>query len=163
EVAAGQVEGPAPDRYLVGLGVLGMLTSAAEDEPVVCLIDDAHLLDPESMDALTFVARRLGFEPVVFAFGARSEGPVLDRMGGIPVRTLTGLDADSALALLARSAPRPVDPTVAVAIAEATGGNPLALTDLGEELSTQDLERASLAADPLPVGRHLEEHYLRRV
>ena len=161
--AGGVAEGPPPDRFLVGLGVLGLLAAAGLERPVVCVVDDAQWLDSESLDTLAFVARRLQAEPAALLFALRDE-PGLDvRMAGVATLTLSGLDTDSALELLMSSLPEPIDPLAAAQIIRATGGNPLALTDLAQELSTRQLTETSLADDPVPIGRHLEAHYLRRV
>ncbi|MFD0731580.1 helix-turn-helix transcriptional regulator [Planotetraspora mira] len=163
EVASGIAEGPPPDRFLVGLGVLGLLAAAAAETPVVCAVDDAHLLDQESLDVMAFVARRIAVEPVAMLFAARDEETVAARMGGVPELALGGLDQESATALLSRSLAAPIDPASAAAIARATGGNPLALIDLAEGLSAQELGGLGLGNDPIPVGRRLEAHYARRV
>ncbi|MEO3854166.1 AAA family ATPase [Acrocarpospora sp. B8E8] len=163
QVASGLAEGPPPDRFLVGLGVLGLLTAAAAQTPVVCAVDDAHLLDQESLNVMAFVARRLAVEPVAMLFAARDEKEVAARLGGVPELVLAGLNQESAIALLRRSLAAPIDPASAAAIARATGGNPLALIDLAEDLSTRGLGGLGLGDDPIPVGRHLEAHYARRV
>ncbi|GAA1268392.1 transcriptional regulator [Planotetraspora silvatica] len=163
EVASGIAEGPPPDRFLVGLGVLGLLAAAAVKTPVVCAVDDAHLLDQESLDVMAFVARRIAVEPVAMLFAARDEETVAARMGGVPELALGGLDQESATALLSRSLAAPIDPASAAAIARATGGNPLALIDLADGLSAQELGGLGLGNDPIPVGRRLEAHYVRRV
>ncbi|MFI6292769.1 AAA family ATPase [Nonomuraea sp. NPDC050790] len=163
QVASGQVEGPAPDRFLVGMGVLALLAAAAAAMPVVCALDDAHLLDPESLDVMAFAARRLAVEPVALLFAARDERDVTARLAGVPELTLAGLGQESATALLRRSLSAPIDPASAAAIARATGGNPLALIDLAGDLSAQELGGLGLGSDPIPVGRHLEEHYVRQV
>ncbi|GAA4586163.1 LuxR C-terminal-related transcriptional regulator [Planotetraspora phitsanulokensis] len=163
EVASGVAEGPPPDRFLVGLGVLGLLAAAAAGTPVLCAVDDAHLLDQESLEVMAFVARRLAVEPVAMLFAARDEEGFAARMGGVPELALGGLDQESATALLSRSLTAPIDPASAAAIARATGGNPLALIDLAEGLSAQELGGLGLGDDPIPVGRRLEAHYARRV
>lgn len=163
EVASGVADGPAPDRFLVGLGMLGLLAAAGADQPVVCLIDDAHLIDSESLDALAFVARRIAVEHVAVVFAARDEEGFADRVGGVPQLALTGLHLDDAVRLLNRSTTRPFAPSAAAAIARATGGNPLALIDLAGDALVHELPDLGLAGVPLPVGRHLEAHYVRQV
>ena len=163
DVASGRSAGPPPDRFLVGLGVLGLLASAGEQTPVVCTVDDAHLLDSESLDVLAFVARRLEAESVALLLAAR-DAPHLDlQLAGAPTLRLVGLDLEWAMKVISASLPGSIDPAVAVQIARAAGGNPLALTDLASELTVRQLTESSLGEEPFPVGRHLEAFYLRRV
>lgn len=162
-VAAGLAEGPAPDRFLVGLGVLGLLTTVAAAQPVVCAVDDAHLLDQESLEVLAFVARRVEVEPVGLVFAARDESDVRARLVGVRELVLGGLEPEPATSLLAQVLPEPVDPVAATQVAAATGGNPLALIDLAQELSAGRLSAVGLSDDPVPIGRRLEDHYVRRV
>ena len=162
-VASGQADGPAPDRFLVGLGVLGLLAAAGAGTPVVCVVDDAHLIDAESLDALAFVARRLAVENVAVVFAARDDGGFADRMGGVPQLALGGLDLDASARLLNLSATTPFAPSAAAAIARATGGNPLALIDLAGDALVHELHDLGLDGAPVPVGRHLEAHYVRQV
>ncbi|MDH2413904.1 AAA family ATPase [Nocardioides sp. CER19] len=162
-VAAGVADGPPPDRFLVGLGILGLLTTAATTEAVLCVVDDAHLLDQESLDALAFVARRIEVEPVAMLFAARDSSDVSSRLNGVRELRLAGLRMDAAVKLLTRSMSEPIDPVAAVQVAHAMNGNPLALIDLAQEVSTRQLEDLALADDPLPVGPRLEAHYLHKV
>jgi len=156
-VATGLADGPPPDRYLVGLGLLGLLTAARE--PLAVVVDDAHLLDAESLDVLAFVARRLEAEPVAFVLAARDELP----LAGVPVLRLRGLDTAPAIRLLRSVLRDPIDPAAAARIVASTGGNPLALIDLAGELSVRQLTQSAVAAEPLPVGSRLEEFYLGQV
>ncbi|WP_062351076.1 helix-turn-helix transcriptional regulator [Herbidospora yilanensis] len=162
-VASGLAEGPPPDRFLVGLGVLGLFAAAAAERAVVCAVDDAHLLDQESLDVMAFVARRIAVEPVALLFAARDEQDIASRLAGVPELLLEGLSQESATALLTRSLATPIDPASAAAIARATGGNPLALIDLAEDFSQRDLAGLGFGGDPIPVGRRLEAHYARRI
>ena len=84
-------------------------------------------------------------------------------MAGVPALRLAGLEPESAVRLLSASLPEPIDPAAAAQIAAATGGNPLALIDLARDLTARQLTESSLADEPVPVGRHLEAHYVRRV
>ena len=79
--AFGLNAGPAPDRFLVGLAVLGLLSEAAEEQPLICLLDDHQWLDSASAQALGFVARRLAADPVGLVFAARNPG---DQLAGLP-------------------------------------------------------------------------------
>ncbi|MEV0288541.1 AAA family ATPase [Kribbella sp. NPDC050820] len=162
-VAAGVADGPPPDRFLVGLGVLGMLAAAGEVEPVACAVDDAHLLDSESLDVLAFVARRLEAESAAIIFAGRHDAGLADQMAGVPELGLTGLAPESAIRLLRSSLPEVLDPAAAAQIVVATGGNPLALIDLASELSIKQLTESTFAAEPFPVGHRLEAFYLRRI
>ena len=162
-IATGSIHGPPPDRFLVGLGVLGLLAEAGQHRPLLCAVDDAHWLDPESLDVLTFVGRRLQAESVVLLFASRND-PAMDvRLAGLASLRLEGLDPVPAVALLRRSLDSPIDPVAAARIARATGGNPLALIDLAHDLSVAELTSSSLADEPVPVGHRLEEHYVRQV
>ncbi|WP_419703549.1 AAA family ATPase [Promicromonospora sp. NFX87] len=163
QVASGVADGPAPDRFLVGLGMLGLLAAAGTARPLVCLIDDAHLIDSESLDALAFVARRIAVEHVAVVFAARDEEGFADRIGGVPQLVLTGLGLDAAVRLLNHSATTPFAPSAAAAIARATGGNPPALIDLAGDALVHELPDLGLDGAPVPVGQHLEAHYVRRV
>src|SRR5918993_767278 len=112
-VAAGVEQGDPPDRFLVGLGVLGLLGAAGETEPVLCVVDDAHLLDPESLDVLGLVARRLEAESVALVVAARDAAPVAAQLAGVPALRLAGLESEWAMRLLSTSLAEPIDPAAA--------------------------------------------------
>ncbi|MET0448609.1 MAG: AAA family ATPase, partial [Aeromicrobium sp.] len=163
QVSSGDTAGHPPDRFLVGLGVLGLLAAAGESGPVVCVVDDAHLLDAESLDVLAFVGRRLEAESVLLLMAGRESPTFAARTAGVPSQRLDGLPAEAAIRLLADSLSDPIDPAVAVKVVAATGGNPLALVDLAGELTVRQLTESTFGDEPLPIGRHLEQHYLRQV
>lgn len=162
-VAWGIEDGPAPDRFLVGLGMLGLLAEAGGTRPVICVVDDAHWLDSESRDVLAFVARRLQAESTALLFGARDTDEATSQLAGIPTLRLGGLDTASAVSLLSTTAPDLIDPYAATRIATATGGNPLALIDLARDLNIRQLTHLSLSTEPVPISSQLEAHYLRQV
>src|SRR5918994_378965 len=123
-VALGVVSGAAPDRFLVGLATLSLLAEVAEEQPLLCLVDDIQWLDRASVQALGFVARRLLAEHVAIVFAVRE--PSEDRaLAGLPELRLKGLGHDDAGALLATAVPGRLDPHVRERIIAETGGKPL--------------------------------------
>ncbi|PXA68276.1 helix-turn-helix transcriptional regulator [Cryobacterium arcticum] len=163
QVAIGVADGLAPERYLVGLGVLSLLAAAGQTQPLLCVIDDAHQLDRESLEVLAFVARRLQAESVVLLFAAR-DGDELEMItAGVPTLRLGGLDSLSAAQLMKDSAAGAFDPYLAARIAEQTGGNPLAMIDLAQDFTLQQLTDASVSDEPFPIGRRLELHYRQQL
>ncbi|MCK9793273.1 LuxR family transcriptional regulator [Isoptericola sp. 4D.3] len=162
-VAAGAPDGPPPDRFLVGLGVLSLLAAASTGGGLMCTVDDAHLLDRESLEALAFVARRLGAERVALVFAGRPERELETVLRGVQLLRLAGLSPEPAAALLNRAEAGPFTPTATAAIVRVTGGNPLALVDLAGDPLLREMTDLGLGPEPVPVGQHLEAHYLRRV
>ena len=132
----GMSAGAAPDRLLVGLAVLGLLSAAAAKQPVICLIDDQQWLDRASAQVLAFVARRLAEEPVGLVFGTRVPGGDL---AGLPELAIAGLREDDARALLEAALTGPVDPRVRDQLVAETHGNPQALLGLPRGLPPAEL------------------------
>ena len=161
-VALGLSPGAAPDRFLVALAVLSLLSVVAEERPLLCLVDDAQWLDDASDQVLGFVARRLLAESmgIVFAIRAPSSGHEFE---GLRELRLEGLDEESARALLTRAVPGRLDDQVRERIVAETRGNPLALLELPRSMSAAELAGGFelLPADDLPG--HIEERYLQRV
>jgi AAA ATPase domain len=160
--AFGRVEGPPPDRFLVGLATLTLLTDAAAERPVLCVIDDAQWLDRLSVEVLGFVARRLFADRVGMLFAVREEDRIPAILEGLPQLHVTGLPADEAGALLAQSAGLPLEERVSQRIVAETGGNPLALAEFGGEL-TADERAGAVPLYPLRFGGRLERLYLSRI
>ena len=127
--AFGVREGDAPDRFLVGLALLSLLSAAAEERPLICIVDDAQWLDDASAQALAFVARRLGAEAVGLVFAAR-ESTGERRFDGLAELVVGGLDDADARALLESAVAGPLDKRVLDRIIAETRGNPLALLEL---------------------------------
>jgi hypothetical protein len=115
-----------PDRFLVGLAVLGLVSEAAGEQPLVCVVDDEHWLDRASVQALGFVARRLAADPVGLVFAARVPGAEL---AGLPELAVEGLGEQDARALLDSVLAGPVDARVRDLTVAETRGNPLAVFD----------------------------------
>src|SRR5690348_4265229 len=118
-VAFGLRDGEAPDRFQVGLAVLSLLSEAAEERPVLCVIDDAQWLDRASALALAFVARRLLAEGVVMLFAAREPG---SEFAGLPELIVKGLEKADARELLRAAARGPLDERVAGELVKETRG-----------------------------------------
>jgi DNA-binding CsgD family transcriptional regulator len=158
--AFGLVSGTPPDQFLVGLAAWTMITEAAVELPVLCVIDDAQWLDKASADALGFVARRLADDPVAMLFAIRGEEQQA-ALDGVAELRVGGLPDEAAQELLACAAGRPLDQGLARRILVATAGHPLALIELSRRLSAAELDGILPLPDPLPVGERLESAFLR--
>jgi DNA-binding CsgD family transcriptional regulator len=159
--AFGLAPGAPPDRFLIGLAVLSLLTEEAEKQPLLCLVDDAQWLDQASFQTLTFVARRLAAEPLVMVFATRPADR--DRLwNGLPQLTLPGLASPAAKELLDSVVPTRLDPRVRSRILAESRGNPLALLELGRWSSAAELTfglelpAAELVAGRMEAGFRLE-------
>ena len=153
-VAFGLVEGEQVEPFLVALATLSALTEAAEEAPVLCVVDDAHWLDETSADALLFATRRLEADRVAMLFAARDGDARSFVADGVPRLGLSGLDDAAVRALLADAAPVPVAPEVADRLLELTGGNPLALLELPAGLTREQLDgTAPLVPHRMSAGR----------
>ncbi len=161
--AFGLRTGRTPDRFLVGLAVLTLLSGVAEERPLVCAVDDAQWLDRPSAQALEFVARRLGDQRVAMVFAVRDPGEE-PRLSGLPELVVRGLGAGDAAALLESAVPGALDPRVRDRILAESHGNPLALLELPRALSATDLAFGG-DADPgaTPLVQRLEQGFLRQV
>jgi len=149
------------DRFLVSVALLGVLTAVADDEPLLCVVDDAHWLDSGSAEALVFVARRLHADPVAVLVAAREGDARRFDAPGLPELALTGLEEPAAMSLLESSAELPAP--VRDELVRAAGGNPLALNELPAALTAdQRAGRAPLALD-LPLSEGIERAFLARV
>jgi DNA-binding CsgD family transcriptional regulator len=159
EVVFGLSAGDAPDRFLVGLATLSLLSEAAEERPLLCLVDDAQWLDEASAVTLAFVARRLLAESVGLVFAAREPG---DRLRHVPDLPVLGLRDGEARSLLSSAVPIKLDDQVRDRIVAETRGNPLALLELPRGLSATELAgfgTGSVSA----LSNGIEESFRRRV
>jgi DNA-binding CsgD family transcriptional regulator len=158
----GLTAGPPPDLFLVGLGVLGLLTATAEDRPLVCLVDDAQWLDPATSTTLAFAARRLLAEPVALVFAVR-EPETAPRLEGLPELLVPGLGDHDARALLETATPRHLDERVRDRIVAEARGNPLALLELPRVAHPVELELGFGAPDAAGMAGRLEQGFLRQL
>ncbi len=161
-VAFGLRPGSAPDRFLVGLAVLGLLSEVAADQPLLCLVDDAQWLDQASAQALAFVARRLDAESVALLFGTRDPAAA-GGLAGLPGLVVEGLPDADARALLASVMPGRLDERVRDRIIAESGGNPLALLELLHGMTAAELAGGFGLPGAGPLSGRIEDIFRRRL
>ena len=158
--AFGLSAGPVPDRFLVGLAVVGLLSETAAERPLVCVVDDQQWLDHASAQALGFAARRLAAEPVGLVFAARVPGK---DVAGLPELVVEGLAEDDAQELLKSVLTGPLDPRVRDRIIADTHGNPLALLELPRGLTPAQLTGGFGVSSAVPLDGRIEESFGRQL
>jgi len=158
--AFGLKAGTAPERFLVGLAVLSLLSSQAEEGPLLCIVDDAQWLDRESAQVLAFVARRLLADPIVMVFATRQFD---DELRGLPELVLEGLTEEDAELLLSSVVRGPLSPQVRAQIIAVTEGNPLALIELPRGLTPADLAVGFGTPDDWALPKRIEATFARRI
>jgi DNA-binding CsgD family transcriptional regulator len=158
--AFGIAEGPPPDRFFVGLAVLSLLSEAAGERPLICLVDDEQWLDRASAQALGVAARRLAADPVGVVFAARDPGAEL---AGLPELEVGGLQDHDARALLDSALAGPLDDRVREVIIAETRGNPLALLELPRGLTPAELAGGFGLPGAAPLTGWIEESFRRQL
>ena len=161
-VAFGEEEGPGTEPFLIGLATFSLLTAAAEENLVLCVVDDAHWLDSASAQVLLFCARRLGADRAVMVFATRDVGDDVFDPQGLPEMVLTGLGPEAARTLLTERLGEAPAATVAERLIVETRGNPLALLELPNALSPQQLEGSVALPAQLHLTSHVERAFLDR-
>ena len=161
--AVGLSAGNQPDRFMVGLAVLGLFSEAARKRPLLCVVDDAQWLDLESAKVLAFAARRLRAESVAMIFAIREarEQAEVPELAGLAELRVAGLPDDEARALLISTHPGPIDESVLERIIAESRGNPLALLELPRGFTPMELAGFGLSSTPLP--RRIEESFQRQI
>jgi len=161
-VAFGLESGDVPERFLVALAVLSLLSAVAEERPLLLLVDDAQFVDAASVQVLAFVARRLVAESVALLLAVREPieaGP----FQGLPQMPVRGLRQHDARALLAVAVPGRLDARVRDRIVAETRGNPLALLELPRGMSAAELGGGYELPVVIDLPRRLEAHYVRQI
>jgi DNA-binding CsgD family transcriptional regulator len=158
--ALGLAAGPPPDRFLVGLAVLSLLSAEAGERPLLCLVDDEQWLDRASAQALGFAARRLAADPVGLVFAAREPS---QELAGLPELEVTGLRDEDARALLITVLAGPLDARVRDLIVAETRGNPLALLELPRGLSPAELAGGFGLPVATPLAGRIEDSFTRQL
>ena len=149
-----------PDRFLVGLGVLGLLSDVSGERPLLCLVDDAQWLDRASAQVLGFVGRRLLVESIALVFGARQPGRELL---GLPELAVSGLPVTDARALLDSATPSRLDRRIRDRIVVETRGNPLALLELPRGLTATQMAGGLGLLQSGALPGHIEQSFLTRI
>src|SRR5579859_3164873 len=158
--AFGISTGPAPDRFLVSLAVLGLLSEVAGQQPLICLVDDVRWLDRASAQVLGFVARRLAAEPVALIFAAQAPG---EELTGLPELLVAGLRKEDARALLDSVLPGILDVRVRDRIIAEARGNPLALLELPRGLSPAELAGGFGLPSAVALPGQIEQSFRRQL
>ena len=161
-VAFGEDDGPSVEPFLVGVATLSLLTSAGEEAPVLCIVDDAQWLDPASAGVLLFCARRLGADRVAMVFAARDDASHRFDAPGVEEFALRGLDEDASRALLSAHLDGSAAAGVLARLVKETDGNPLALLELSRELDADQLAGAASLPAQLHLTARVEQAFLDR-
>lgn len=159
----GVLDGPPPPKLLIGLAALTLLAEAARDRPLICVLDDAHWLDRESLAIAAFVARRIHADGIGIVVAGRENHPELAALDGLPTHHLGGLDRADAYSLLSAVGPQRISSLVTARIVAETGANPLAMLEVVGQLTTAQLEGRLPLPHQLPTGRGLNVHFLRQI
>jgi DNA-binding CsgD family transcriptional regulator/tetratricopeptide (TPR) repeat protein len=160
--AFGLASGDAPDRFLVGLAGLGLLSEAAEQRPLLCVVDDGQWLDRASAQALAFVARRVLAEPIALVFAVR-EPSETHELTGLPELVVGGLSDVDARAMLDSLVLGPMDERVRDRIVAEARGNPLALLELPRALTPAALAGGVGLPDTMPLASRIERSFVRQI
>jgi DNA-binding CsgD family transcriptional regulator/tetratricopeptide (TPR) repeat protein len=160
QIVFGMTAGPAPDRFLVGLAVLSLMSEAAEERPLLCIVDDAQWLDQTSALTLAFVGRRLLAEPVGLVFAAREPGEALGHLPGLEMHGLVNGDAR---ALLDSAVQFSLDEPIRERILAETRGNPLALLELPRGLTPTQLAAGFGMPEAGDLPSRIEKTYIGRL
>jgi DNA-binding CsgD family transcriptional regulator/tetratricopeptide (TPR) repeat protein len=161
--ALGMDEAEPPGRFLVSVAALLLLCETACGRPVLCLLDDLQWADIPSAEALMFIARRLGSEPIALLATVRVDGDPCVDTSGVPVLSLAGLDRDAAAGMLDARLGQRLHTAVRDELVRASGGNPLALTELPRALTSEHLAGREPLPEFLPLTAQLESVFLRRI
>jgi hypothetical protein len=166
DTAFGSRGGERPDRFLVGLAVLGLLAEVAEKTPLLCILDDAQWIDTVSAQVLTFVARRLAAERIAIVFAVRDPGVPGDQgdaFDAVPALGVHGLAEEDAADLLDSVVAGPFDQRVRSRILAEARGNPLALIELPLELDRPELGFGIVPVERGSLSSRIESGFARRM
>jgi DNA-binding CsgD family transcriptional regulator len=158
----GYETGPVPDRFLVGLATLTLVAEVADQQPLLCVVDDAQWLDDASAQIVLFVARRLLAEHIALVCAART-GIGDGALAGLPVLPLAGLGNTDARALLLENLRAPLDAAVCEQLLTESHGNPLALIELPRTWNVTDVAGGFGLPARQPVASRIENSFAKRL
>jgi DNA-binding CsgD family transcriptional regulator len=150
------------DPFPIYAGMLSLLAAAAEEGPLLGLIDDAQWLDRGSAEVLAFASRRLENEGILLLWAVRDEDEISTSPEGLDELRLKGVDPDAALELLTATSEQ-IGPRTAQVLVEIAGGNPLALIELPQMLTAQQRDGLETLEEPLPLSPTLQRAFGRRL
>ena len=159
----GALDGAPPPTFLLALAALGVLASAAKSKPLVCILDDAQWLDQESLDVMSFVARRVYADGVGIVFVGRERYEALETLRELPTHHVLGLDREASYSLLDSARVGPLSSLVAARVVAETEGNPLAMLEILNQLTSEQLTGRLPLPEQLPTGGGLNAHFLRQL
>ncbi|MFF7529431.1 AAA family ATPase [Streptomyces bobili] len=154
EAAFGLRSAAAPSPFLVGLALLGLLTEAAEDRGLLCVVDDAQWLDHASARALAFAARRLDAEGIALVPVMRQPDEVF---AGLAHMVVEGLGHEDAREILRLAVPGGLDQRVRDQLIAEARGNPLALRELPRALNPAQIASGLTLSSTLPLENRIEQ------
>jgi len=158
--AFGVTAGPPPDRFLVGLAALSLLSEVAREQPLICVVDDEQWLDRASAQVLGFLARRLAAEPIGIVVATRERD---SELMGLPDLPVDGLDEDDARALFGSALAVTLDGRIRDLIIAEAQGNPLALLELPRGLSPTELAGGFGLPRTAPLAGRIEQSFQRQL
>ncbi|GAA3751542.1 DNA-binding NarL/FixJ family response regulator [Spinactinospora alkalitolerans] len=150
------------ERFALSIAALGLLSLVGRTSPLLCCVDDAHLMDPASLDVLLFAALRLDADPIAMVFAARDEQGKAT-LPGVPVLNLAPLNDNAVHDVLADAAPGTLEVRVRADLAAAARGNPLAARGLVAALTADQLAGARPLPEPLPLDGALRRALVSRL
>ena len=159
-VAFGLSSGDAPDRYLVGLAALSLMSEVAGREPLLCVVDGAQWLDSETTRALAFVARRLGADSVGLVFASRE---IIEELDGVSELHVGGLSAADSRAVLDSVLPGHLDGIVRDRFLAEAHGNPLALIELPRSLTSAEAATGVARQSRDSLTARIEDSFRRQL
>lgn len=149
-----------PDRLAVAAATHELLVTAAEQQPVLLLLDDLQWLDRPTLDALRFAIRRLGNDAIACVLAGRADAPAI---AGIPVRDLAGLSRPATGELVKTVTGMVPAAEVATLLHSETGGNPLALAEMAQAMTREQLAGKDITKAPLKPGTAIRQRFSARL